>query len=87
MKRFALIIMVAMVLSGCSSTLPRTVEIPVAVPCTPPPVVIRPHLAISTLQLNSPPAEVIRAYAVSLEQVTGYAQQLETILNGYRVPK
>ena len=70
-------------LLGCS-TLPATVEIPIAVPCTPPPEIARPGLALGTLKPESPPAEVIRAYAESLEAVAGYAEQLETILGGYR---
>jgi len=72
-----------LLLSACS-TLPRTVEVPVAVPCTAPPEVARPRLALGALRPDSPPADVIRAYAESLEAVAGYAEQLETILNGYR---
>lgn len=83
MKRFDLIALIVLVTSGCS-TLPRTVEIPVAVPCTAPPVVARPRLTISTLIPASSPSDVIRAYAESLEEVAGYAEHLETILNGYR---
>lgn len=86
MRRFALIVLAALAISGCS-TLPRTVEIPVAVPCTPPPVVSRPHLAVSTLKSDSTPDVVIRAYAEALEALAGYAKELETILNGYRGTK
>lgn len=70
-------------LSACS-TLPPTVEVPVAVPCTAPPQVARPHLTIRNLRPDSPPADVVRAYAESLEAIAGYAEQLETILDGYR---
>ncbi len=72
-----------LLLSACT-TLPQTVEVPVAVPCTAPPEIARPRLAIGALRADSPPADVIRAYAESLEAVAGYAEQLETILNGYR---
>ena len=70
-------------LSGCS-TLPATVDIPVAVPCTPPPTIHRPRLTIGTLKADSPPADVIRAYEESLEQLGGYAEYLEELLDGYR---
>jgi hypothetical protein len=70
-------------LSACT-TLPPTVEVPVAIPCPAPPVIARPHLSLGTLRPDSPPAEVIRAYAESLEAVAGYAEQLETVLEGYR---
>ncbi len=82
MKHFAPLAMI-LILAGCG-TLPRTVEVPVAVPCTAPPEVTRPHLAIRNLRTDSPPADVVRAYAESLEAVAGYAEQLETILDGYR---
>lgn len=82
MTRFAPLAL-ALILTGCS-TLPPTVEVPVAVPCPAPPQVARPRLTIRNLRPDSPPAEVIRAYAESLEAVTGYAEQLETILDGYR---
>ncbi len=82
MKRLALMALI-IALAGCS-TLPQTVQVPVAVPCTAPPEITRPRLAIGTLRPDSPPADVIRAYAESLEAVAGYAEQLETILYGYR---
>ncbi len=72
-----------LILSACS-TLPSTVDIPVAVPCIAPPEIIRPRLTIGKLRSDSPPAEVIRSYAESLEAVAGYAAQLETLLGGYR---
>jgi len=69
--------------TGCA-TVPRTVDIPVAVPCPAPPEFARPHLPIAALRPESQPSEVIRAYAESLELLAGYATQLETVLNGYR---
>jgi len=74
---------VTLFLSACS-TLPQTVAVPVAVPCAAPPDIARPRLTIGTLRPDSPPADVIRAYAESLEALAGYAEQLETILDGYR---
>lgn len=81
MKRIAIALVV--LLSGCS-TLPPTVEVPIAVPCPPPPVIQRPRLSISNLTPGLPPAEVKRMYAESLEQLGGYAEYLEQLLNGYR---
>ena len=79
----SLLTAIALVLAGCSA-LPRTVDIPIATPCPAPPQVARPHLTIRGLKPDSPPADVIRAYAESLEAVAGYAEQLETLLDGYR---
>lgn len=76
-------VVLALIMGGCS-TLPQTVEVPVAVPCSPPPVIQRPHLAIRNLKPGLPPADVKRLYAESLEQLGGYAEYLETILAGYR---
>lgn len=45
---------------------------------------VRPHLAIQGLQPQAPPAEVLRAYVVTVEQLRGYAEELEIIINGYR---
>lgn len=81
MKR--LVIALTMLLSGCC-TLPETAEVPVAVPCTPPPVIQRPQLSIRHLKAGLPPAEVKRLYAESLEQLSGYATGLEKLLYGYR---
>ena len=81
MKQIALIFILLM--CGCS-TLPKTVEIPIAVPCTVPPEISRPKLAISALKPDSLPAELIKAYEVSLEELGGYARQLEKVLEGYR---
>lgn len=81
MTRF--VIALAVLLSGCS-TLPQTVEVPIAVPCTPPPAIQRPLLSIRNLKPGLPPAEVKRLYAESLEQLSGYATYLEKLLNGYR---
>lgn len=81
MKR--LVIALTVFLSGCC-TLPETVEVPVAVPYTPPPVIQRPQLSIRHLKAGLPPAEVKRLYAESLEQLSGYATGLEKLLDGYR---
>jgi len=65
--------------------LPKTVEVPIATPCPAPPAVKRPDLPLlAELKPNSPPNEVIKAYAVSLEELAGYATLLENYLNAYR---
>jgi hypothetical protein len=47
-------------------------------------VVTRPRLTIRNLRPETPDAEVIRAYRETVEQLGGYARQLEKLLNGYR---
>lgn len=82
MKRLILLAF-ALLAFGCS-TMPQTVEVPVAVPCPVPPVFERPRLAIRDIRPESPPAEVEKAYATTLEQLGGYAEYLERLLKGYR---
>ena len=81
-SRICLIALIGL-MTACS-TLPPTVDIPIAVPCLAPPVVARPHLPLKNLHPDSPPADVIRAYAESLEALAGYSEQLEALLDGYR---
>jgi len=71
-------------LLGCASQMP-TALVPVAVPCPSPPPLVRPHLAIQDLKPVTAPSEVLRAYVVTVEQLRGYAEELEIIINGYRV--
>lgn len=83
MRGTAVVLTLCVLLAGCA-TVPKSVEIPVAVPCPPPPEIVRPHLPILDLSPESPPDNVIRAFAASIEVLAGYAAELETILSGYR---
>lgn len=78
-----LALLVVLSLSGCASA-PVNAEIPVAVPCPPPPAVARPALPIADLIAESPPDAVMRAYAATVQTLMGYARELELLLNGYR---
>lgn len=69
-------------LLGCAGT--PTALVPVATPCPQPPPLVRPHLAIQDIKPVAVPAEVLRAYVVTVEQLRGYAEELEIIINGYR---
>lgn len=82
MKRLFLLTF-ATIFMGCS-TMPATVNVPVVVPCPAPPVFERPRLAIRDIRPESPPAEVGKAYATTLEQLGGYAEYLERLLKGYQ---
>lgn len=83
MKRLAAIAAICLLASGCAHA-PPSVEVPVAVPCPVPRQVARPHLPIADLRSGDSPDNVVRAYAVSIETLIGYARELETILSGYR---
>ncbi len=83
MRTTAAIAVLCLLAFGCAHA-PPAVEIPVAVPCQAPPQVVRPHLPISDLRAADSPDNVVRAYAVSVEALIGYAKELETILSGYR---
>jgi hypothetical protein len=62
----------------------QRVEVPVSVPCPAPPPADPPALAIEGLPPEAPPAEVLKAYAVTTEQLMGYSRQLEARLAAYR---
>lgn len=73
-------------IAGCAG--PAAIKVPdeVLVPistCPAPVLPGRPALAVAALTETSAPAEVMRAYATSLTQCTGYASELETILKTY----
>ncbi|RQW89943.1 MAG: hypothetical protein EHM79_02230 [Geobacter sp.] len=63
---------------------PTETLVPTAIPCPQPPPLIRPHLALQDLPPVVAPSEVLRAYVITVEQLQGYACELETIINGYR---
>jgi len=77
-----LLVFLVVFLAAC--TAPVETLIPTAIPCPQPPALIRPHLALQDLQPVAAPSEVLRAYVITVEQLTGYACELETIINGYR---
>ena len=85
MKRILTILLFSLLLGACS-LLPMapTAEIPIAVPCTVPPIVVRPHLQISDLTETDGADVVIRAYVSTVVTLEGYASSLEILLNGYR---
>ncbi len=80
MKRLALLLSLALL--ACHRT-PQTVLVPVAVPCPPPPKVQRPRLPIVDLKPGDSPDLIQKALLASIQLLQGYAQQLETILDGY----
>ncbi|MDQ2823558.1 MAG: hypothetical protein M3Y65_24800 [Pseudomonadota bacterium] len=67
--------------TGCATTgqAPATVFIPVIAPKSALPA--RPILSIATLTPASAPDQVVKAYAESVLQLTGYATSLEELLN------
>jgi hypothetical protein len=56
----------------------------ITVPCPKPPEIVRPDLRIKKLRTESTTREVIEAYVLDLAEQVGYADQLESILSGYR---
>lgn len=83
MKRWLLVMPF---LAGCASEpVIRTVEVEVPVPvdCPAPPAIARPVLPIAELAPDSTPADVLRAYAATVEALMGYSIELEEVLKGY----
>jgi len=83
MKRLVAIFALAGSLCACAHQ-PELVQVPVAVPCSPPPVLARPHLPVADLTADTPANQVMKAYLASLETLKGYAAELEKLLDGYR---
>lgn len=82
MKR--LVLCASLILLTACTHVPRIAEVPVAVPCTPPPPVVRPVLPIDRLTGSSTSAEIVKAYVVTVQKLIDYARELETLLDGYR---
>lgn len=69
-------------LVGCS-TVPKTpsvVELPIPVPCLRATIPPKPDLPVSSLNQTSPPDQVVKAYAGSLEMCLGRVKALEELL-------
>jgi len=82
----AMAVVLALSMFGCARpVVVQEVRVPIPVPCPEPPAVVRPTLPIFKIPKDAPPSEVVRAYAVSFQLLIGYAESLETILDGYRV--
>lgn len=79
-----LLLCATLILLPACTHVPRTVEVPVAVPCPPPPPVARPTLPIDRLTGSSTSAEIVRAYVVTVQKLIDYARELEILLDGYR---
>ena len=83
MKKLLFCIGLALSVGGCAHE--TIIQVPVAVPCPPPPVVSRPHLPIADIKKDDGEATLIKAYAATVEALKGYAEELEVLLDGYRV--
>ena len=73
-------------LGGCAAQPATRVEY-VRVQPQEPPVVQRPELEITRLKQGDDASTVIQSHRITIQQLIGYAQQLETILDGYRTKK
>ncbi len=84
-----ILLIIAYLLCSCTPavTMPSVVKIPVPVQCPEPPPITRPHLPIASLPTTPTPDQYVRAIESSLEILIGYAERLETLLNGYKQEK
>ena len=67
---------------GCAKPIPQTTYVPV--PCPTPPIVTRPELPIKDLKLDDTIEMERKLWLATIQVLTGYCKQLETILDGYR---
>lgn len=79
-------ILLPILLAGCAArpATVRTVQVrvPVPVPCEYPALPPRPVLPLASLSDDASDADVARATVASLHAMTGYARQLEILLQG-----
>lgn len=85
MKKVALLV-VLLLFSGCS-TVPREVQVPVALPCPPPPDLPPLEYPLEALRSGSSSAETVRAFALIIEMQKTRIDSFEKILDGYRPKK
>lgn len=62
----ALVLLTALVLVGCASTQPLMVKVPVPIPCPARHLPVKPVLPIYSLNENSAPSDVMKAYVASV---------------------
>jgi hypothetical protein len=80
-----LVILALAALAACAGAPPAMrIDVPVAVPCPPPPVAVRPALPIEQINEHSTASEILRAYVATTEVLMGYAEALEKLLLGYQ---
>lgn len=81
MKR--VILLLTLLLSGCASTMPKTVNMPVPVQCPKPNIPEQPHYPIKDLKQGDQPATVMKAYVATVVAQQNFINQLITLLRAY----
>lgn len=83
-RKFAMLVTTLFIVAGfagCATTGPAPATVFIPVIATKSALPARPNLAIAVLTPESAPDQVIKAYAESVLQLTGYATSLEELLN------
>lgn len=62
-----------------------TVQVPVAVPCPEPPILVWPDLPTSHVTQATPDGEVAKAYVATIWTLKGRLAEALSLLNGYRI--
>lgn len=79
---FVVMLLGLALLTGCATTTPQIVQVPVVQPC---PAAShapgRPSIAISRLQPGDGAATVVRSYVESVAELQAYSSNLETLLD------
>lgn len=81
--RFILLLLFIFII-GCSNTMPKVLEVPIAVQPPSPIVQPKPHLPIEGLRAGAKSDETIKAYVQSVKILQDDDKELRTLLTGYQ---
>lgn len=71
-------------LTGCSVICPKQPPEYLITPLPAPPVIVRPALKVWEIRQGASEGEIVMAWRASVEQLIGYAKELERVVEGYR---
>ena len=93
MKKLIVLVFASMLLMGCTKTIIKykyiDVNIPIQVPVTPPPTIVKPILPVNLLTVKDKKdyPKVAKAYITTIRRLKAYSEKQEKALDVYRPKK
>lgn len=78
------IALIFLILTACSDSMPKILEVPVGVQCPSPTIQKKPHLPIEDLKVGAKPNVTIKAYVESVKILQDDDNELRTLLSAYK---